>query len=135
MLGFNEQPYPFVPNTYNQLSDYWSLWYNLVLHLDLWQFSDAKPLVKGTDAMHPWSGVCQQDGTTNPDEAIMPDAILTTWGEQHGGLWGGMPRFYSGLDAVYHGWTEHAIRRAATTIKWRQRALAAVEAFICTVVP
>ena len=126
----NEQPYPFVANTYSQLSDYWSLWYNLVLHLDLWQFSDDKPLVKGTDAMDIWSGACQPNGTTNPREATMPDAILTTWGEQHGGLWGGLPRFYSGLDAVYHGWAEHVIRRAATTILWRQRALAAVEAFM-----
>ena len=113
----NEQPYPFVPNTYNLLADYWGLWYNLVLHLDFWQFTDAKGLVNGTGAMYPWSGACKPGGATNPGEEIMPDAVLTTWGEQHGALWGGLPRFFSGLDAVYHGWVRVASRSISP--RWR----------------
>ena len=113
----NEQPYPFVPNTYNLLADYWGLWYNLVLHLDFWQFTDAKGLVNGTGAMYPWSGACKPGGATNPGEEIMPDAVLTTWGEQHGALWGGLPRFFSGLDAVYHGWVHVASRSISP--RWR----------------
>jgi len=49
---------------------------------------------------------------------------------QHGGLWGGLPRFYSGLDAVYsRGCINYLLQRSAVDLRARHQGLASLQSF------
>eukprot|EP01048_Picozoa_sp_COSAG05_P005283 COSAG05_NODE_310_length_11636_cov_115.006934_2_plen_1499_part_00 len=123
----DEQPYNFLASTTpidlsTKLGNYWILWVNNMLHLGLWQW---------TGNSSPWEGgACRPDGTVDGGSSVLPAPLLTSWAEQHGGNWGGLPRFFYGLDAVYHGYVEHLIVRAQVNITARPQAIAAIESFM-----
>ena len=104
-----------------KLGNYWILWLNMMMHLGLWQW---------TGTTDPWSGVCNVDGSVNPNSDVLPAPLLTSWAEEHGGTWAGLPRFFYGLDGVYHGYVEHLIERSKINITARPSAVAAIEGFM-----
>lgn len=105
-----------------KLGNYWILWLNMMMHLGLWQW---------TGSTDPWrGGVCNVDGSVNPSSDVLPAPLLTSWAEEHGGTWAGLPRFFYGLDGVYHGYIEHLIERSKMNITERSSAVAAVEAYM-----
>jgi hypothetical protein len=99
--GNNEGPYPRL--TDEKLGNYWNLFAPLFLHLEILKYKD-------------------------PDR---PSEWLTEYLENHGGLFAGLPRFYSGLDAVYSlGYINELIERSKGDIENRIKALAAVESYM-----
>jgi hypothetical protein len=94
---------PFERLTEDELGNYWNLFAPLFLHLELFRYGDRD----------------------------LPSEWITGFAEQHGGLYGGLPRFYSGLDAVYAlGMVNEYIERSKTDIGVRKKALAALETYM-----
>jgi len=67
----------------------------------------------------------------DPDEPREPNGSIFGYAEHHGGLWAGLPRFYSGLDAAYAvGHISYLLERTTREPRLRPQALAAVESFM-----
>lgn len=94
---------PFERLTESELGNYWNLFAPLFLHLELFRHHDPE----------------------------LPSEWITDYAEHHGGLFGALPRFYTGLDAVYAiGNVNEYIERSKMDIKNRTRALAALESYM-----
>jgi hypothetical protein len=64
-------------------------------------------------------------------DAELPSEWITDYAENHGGLFGGLPRFYTGLDAVYAiGIVNEYIERSKMDINNRTKAIAALESYM-----
>lgn len=99
--GKNEGPYNRL--TEDPLGNYWNLFAPLFLHLEVLRYGDT----------------------------ALPSEWITDYAEQHGGHFGGLPRFYSGLDAVYAvGTINELTERSKRDIAYRTKALAALESFM-----
>jgi hypothetical protein len=99
--GNHEGPYERL--TEDKLGNYWNLFAPLFLHLELFKYRDTE----------------------------LPSEWITDYAENHGGLFGGLPRFYTGLDAVYAvGYINELIERSKVDIGNRAKALAALESFM-----
>ncbi|GEM_PF-6136848 len=97
----NEKPYAVL--TKDPLGNYWNLFAPLTLHVGLLDHRDPE----------------------------LSSYWLTDYLEHHGGLWGGLPRFYRGLDAVYAiGYIHELLERAKDNLADRNKALAALESFM-----
>jgi len=89
--------------TGDQLGNYWNLFAPMFLHLDVLKYKDPK----------------------------RPSEWITDYLENRGGLIAGLPRFNSGLDAVYAvGYISELIERSKLDIGNRSKALAALESFM-----
>jgi len=94
---------PFNRLTDHELGNYWNLFAPLFLHLETFRYKDVK----------------------------LPSEWITDFAENHGGLFGGLPRFYTGLDAVYAiGIINEYIERSKMDINNRTKALAALESYM-----
>jgi hypothetical protein len=94
---------PFERITDKKLGNYYNLFAPLFLHLETFRYKDTE----------------------------LPSEWITDYTENHGGLFGGLPRFYSGLDAVYAiGNVNEYIERSKLDIKNRTKALAALESYM-----
>ena len=94
---------PFNRITDDELGNYYNLFAPLFLHLGIFRYRDSK----------------------------LPSEWITDYTEQHGGLFGGLPRFYSGLDAVYAiGNIHEYLERSKSDIRQRPKALAALESYM-----
>ncbi|MGE5429281.1 MAG: hypothetical protein ACM3O8_15415 [Methylococcaceae bacterium] len=99
--GNNEGPYNRL--TEDPLGNYWNLFAPLFLHLEVLRYQDPS----------------------------LPSEWITDYAEQHGGHFGGLPRFYSGLDAVYAvGTVNELAERSKKDIAHRTKTLAALESFM-----
>jgi hypothetical protein len=99
--GNNEGPYYRL--TDEKLGNYWNLFASLFLHLGILQNKDP----------------------------VHPSEWITDYLENHGGLFAGLPRFYSGLDAVYAiGYIDELLERSRGDMANRAKALAALESFM-----
>lgn len=99
--GHNEGPYNRL--TEDPLGNYWNLFAPLFLHLEVLRYQDP----------------------------ALPSEWITDFAEHHGGHFGGLPRFYSGLDAVYAvGTINELTERSKRDITHRNKALAALESFM-----
>lgn len=98
--GQNEGPYERLTDT--RLGNYWNLFAPSVLELGL--------VVDGTPH---W-----------------PNAGLLDYMGTHGGLWSGLPRFHTGLDAAYSiGVINELLRESVRDVRQRNRALASLQSF------
>ena len=94
---------PFERITDDELGNYYNLFAPLFLHLGTFKYRDA----------------------------ALPSEWITDYTENHGGLFGGLPRFYTGLDAVYAiGNVNEYIERSKMDINNRTKALAALESYM-----
>jgi hypothetical protein len=94
---------PFERITDDELGNYYNLFAPLFLHLETFKYKDTG----------------------------LPSEWITDYTENHGGLFGGLPRFYTGLDAVYAvGNVSEYIERSKMDIKNRTKALAALESYM-----
>jgi hypothetical protein len=94
---------PYVRITDDDLGNYWNLFASLFLHLGIFRYGD-------TD---------------------LPSEWITGFAENHGGLWGGLPRFHSGLDAVYTiGYAHELLERSKMDIHERNKALTVLESYM-----
>ncbi len=94
---------PFERLTDDKLGNYWNLFAPLFLHLEILRYKDAE----------------------------RPSEWITDYLENHGGLFAGLPRFYTGLDAVYAiGYINELIERSKVDIENRTKALAALESYM-----
>lgn len=67
---------------------------------------------------------------SSPDRAGVPNRWLFGYAETHGGLWAGLPRFYTGLDAAYAiGYISELLDRSAQDVQARPQALAALQSY------
>jgi hypothetical protein len=99
--GKNEGPYFRL--TDDKLGNYWNLFAPLFLHLEILRYKDPE----------------------------RPSEWLTDYLENHGGHFAGLPRFYSGLDAVYSiGYIDELMERSKVNIENRIKALTALESFM-----
>ncbi len=99
--GNHEGPFDRITDT--ELGNYWNLFAPLFLHLEIFRYRDPE----------------------------LPSEWITGYAENHGGLFGGLPRFYTGLDAVYAiGNIDEYIERSKTNIDNRAKALASLESFM-----
>ncbi len=99
--GRNEGPHPRLTAT--RFGNYWNLFAPSFLELDF----------RGTDG----------------HEA--PNQWVFDYEQSHGGLWAGLPRFYSGLDAAYAvGNIAYLLRRAENDSGYRPQALASLQSFM-----
>jgi hypothetical protein len=97
----NEGPYPRL--TDEKLGNYWNLFAPLFLHLEILRYKDPE----------------------------RPSEWLTDYLENHGGHFAGLPRFYTGLDAVYSlGYINELIERSKVDIGSRIKALTALESYM-----
>jgi hypothetical protein len=94
---------PFYRITDDELGNYYNLFAPLFLHLGIFRYRDSR----------------------------LPSEWITDYTEHHGGLFGGLPRFYSGLDAVYAiGNIHEYLERSKADIGQRPKALAALESYM-----
>ena len=94
---------PFERLTEDDLGNYWNLFAPLFLHLEVFRYRDA----------------------------TLPSEWITDFAEQHGGLFGGLPRFYSGLDAVYSlGMINEYLERSKLDLTERPKALTALQSYM-----
>jgi len=99
--GNHEGPFERITDT--ELGNYYNLFAPLFLHLEVFRYNDNE----------------------------IPSEWITDYVENHGGLFGGLPRFYTGLDAVYAvGYINELIERSKMDINHRTKALAALESFM-----
>ncbi len=100
-VGNHEGPYARL--TEDKLGNYWNLFAPLFLHLEILKYNDPG----------------------------RPSEWLTDYLENHGGLFAGLPRFYSGLDAVYAlGYINELLERSKVNIENRIKALTALESYM-----
>lgn len=101
MGGRNEGPHPEITAT--RYGNYWNLFAPSFLELG---FSDPK----------------------SPGE---PSRSIFNYAARHGGQWGGLPRFYSGMDAAYMcGYVGWLIDEAVRDPERRHQALASLQSFM-----
>jgi hypothetical protein len=99
--GNNEGPFERL--TDDELGNYYNLFAPLFLHLEVFRYKDAE----------------------------CPSEWITDYVENHGGLFAGLPRFYTGLDAVYAiGYINELLERSKMDIDNRTKALAGLESFM-----
>lgn len=99
--GKNEGPHPRITAT--RLGNYWNLFAPSFLELDF-----RGP--GGGDSAGDW---------------------VFDYAQAHGGLWGGLPRFYNGLDAAYAiGNISYLITRSLNESACRPQALASLQSFM-----
>ncbi|HYD85589.1 MAG TPA: hypothetical protein VEA63_16090, partial [Opitutus sp.] len=67
---------------------------------------------------------------STPADASLPNRWIFNYAETHGGLWAGLPRFYTGLDAAYAiGYIGELLDRSAEDRRARPQALAALHTY------
>lgn len=94
---------PFERLTDDKLGNYYNLFAPLFLHLEIFRYQDSR----------------------------LPSEWITDYTEHHGGLFGALPRFYTGLDAVYAiGNVNEYLERSKRDITYRTKALAALESYM-----
>ncbi len=99
--GNNEGPY--LRLTDEKLGNYWNLFAPLFLDLEILKYKDPE----------------------------LPSELITDYLECHGGHFAGLPRFYTGLDAVYAlGYINELLERSKTDILNRIKALTALESYM-----
>ncbi len=100
-VGNHEGPYTRL--TEDKLGNYWNLFAPLFLHLEILKYKDPE----------------------------RPSEWLTDYLENHGGQFAGLPRFYSGLDAVYSlGYINELLERSKVDIGNRVKALTTLESYM-----
>jgi len=100
-VGNYEKPYPRL--TDDHLGNYWNLFAPMFLHLGILRYNDPQK----------------------------PSQWITDYLENRGGLYAGLPRFYSGLDAVYSvGYTDELLERSKIELTSRSKALASMQSFM-----
>lgn len=96
----NEGPYERL--TDSRLGNYWNLFAPSFLHL----------------------------GLVTSKKSRLPNQWVLSYMENHGGLWAGLPRFNSGLDAAYAiGNLNELLQLSASDIRYRNQALASLQSF------
>ncbi len=99
--GNHEGPFEII--TGDELGNYYNLFAPLFLHLGIFKYQDA----------------------------VLPSEWITDYVENHGGLFAGLPRFYTGLDAVYAiGYISELLERSKMDLDKRNKALAALESYM-----
>ena len=99
--GNHEGPFERLIDT--ELGNYYNLFAPLFLHLETFRYKDAE----------------------------RPSEWITDYLENHGGLFAGLPRFYTGLDAVYAiGYVNELLERSKVDIDNRTKALAVLESYM-----
>jgi hypothetical protein len=98
--GKNEGPYERL--TDSRLGNYWNLFASSFLQL----------------------------GFFRPGDERLPSEWMLGYMADHGGLWGGLPRFYDGLDVAYAiGNIGELLEWSARDVRYRNQALAALQSF------
>ncbi len=99
--GNHEGPFEII--THDKLGNYYNLFAPLFLHLEIFRYKDNE----------------------------LPSEWISDYTENHGGLFGGLPRFYTGLDAVYSiGNVNEYMERSKMDITNRTKALAALQSYM-----